>query len=209
MKKISLLLFSLLAFGFILQSCDNSKTYAEMLEDQKDAIKRYISKNDIRVISEGDFFAQDSTTDVSLNQYVLFNESGVYMQIIDEGVGRKAESNDQIIVRFLEYGIMEDSVIWTNFAASDAVDTFRYTKSGTSSYASFVPDDANNYGPWYSVYGVTVPSGWLVPLNYVKLGTRSSQRARVKLIVPASAGHEMAAQYIQPYAYELTFQFPN
>jgi len=35
MKKLLLLFFSLLAFGYMFQACDNSKTYAEMLDEEK------------------------------------------------------------------------------------------------------------------------------------------------------------------------------
>ena len=45
-----------------LQSCNNGKTYAEMKEEEADAINKYILENDIKVISEADFAAQDSTT---------------------------------------------------------------------------------------------------------------------------------------------------
>lgn len=38
--------FSLLAFGYMFQACDNSKTYAEMLDEEKDAVNAFI-KNTI------------------------------------------------------------------------------------------------------------------------------------------------------------------
>ena len=41
MKKLTLFFLSLLACGLAFQDCDNTKTYAEMLEDEKDAIKAY------------------------------------------------------------------------------------------------------------------------------------------------------------------------
>ena len=68
-----------LGLGLISQSCNNGKTYAEMKEEEREAIKRYIELNDIKVIDEDQFEAQDSTTNVSANEYVLFEESGVYM----------------------------------------------------------------------------------------------------------------------------------
>ena len=36
MKKLILLFISLLAVGAAFQSCDNTKTYAEMLEEERD-----------------------------------------------------------------------------------------------------------------------------------------------------------------------------
>lgn len=44
MKKLTLFFFALLAVCLAFQACDNSKTYAEMLEEEKDAIKARLSK---------------------------------------------------------------------------------------------------------------------------------------------------------------------
>ena len=52
MKKLVFLFLSLLTAGGLFQACDNSKTYAEMLEDEKNAVNNFIKDNDIRVISE-------------------------------------------------------------------------------------------------------------------------------------------------------------
>ena len=52
MKKLLLLFFSLLAFGYMFQACDNSKTYAEMLDEEKDAVNAFIKKHNIQTISE-------------------------------------------------------------------------------------------------------------------------------------------------------------
>ena len=50
MKKLLLLFFSLLAFGYMFQACDNSKTYAEMLDEEKDAVNAFIKKYNIQTI---------------------------------------------------------------------------------------------------------------------------------------------------------------
>ena len=68
-----------------LQSCDNSKTYAEMKEDEADAINAWILSHNYQVISERDFYNQDTITNE--NQFVLFEESGVYMNIVQPGEG--------------------------------------------------------------------------------------------------------------------------
>ena len=91
MKKLTLFFFALLAVCLAFQACDNSKTYAEMLEEEKDAIKAFIKDSSIVVISQSEFYAQDSTTDVSRNEYVQL-ASGVYMQIVDKGSTNPADT---------------------------------------------------------------------------------------------------------------------
>ena len=50
MKKLLLLFFILLAVGFSFQACDDKNTYAEMLEEEDDAIADFINKEGIKVI---------------------------------------------------------------------------------------------------------------------------------------------------------------
>ena len=85
MKKLLLLFFSLLAFGYMFQACDNSKTYAEMLDEEKDAVNAFIKKYNIQTISESDFEANGYKTDTTKNEYVAFS-NGVYMQIVNKGI---------------------------------------------------------------------------------------------------------------------------
>ena len=98
-----------LGIGLVFQSCDNSKTYAEMKDDEREAIKRFIELNDIKVIDEEQFESQDSTTNLATNEYVLFEESGVYMQVVERGKGELLEDGrHEILVRYVEERINED-----------------------------------------------------------------------------------------------------
>lgn len=193
MKKLVLLFLSLLAFSFAFQACDDSKTYAEMLEEEDDAIAAFIRDNDIQVISQTEFFNNDSTTDVSKNEYVQLS-SGVYMQIVDKGSDNLADTvknNDLILVRFMEYSILDKDTSLSNLNSVETVDEFKYTITSSSIAAIFTQ------GYMYSVYGPSVPAGWLVPLPYVR------NMAHVKLIVPSKMGHSTAMQYVYPYFYDI------
>ena len=58
-------------------------------------------------------------------------------------------------------------------------------------------------------YGESVPSGWLVPFNYINVGrprTADDEISKVKLIVPHTQGHTIASSYVYPYYYEITFE---
>ena len=61
-------------------SCDDYETYGDKKAKERDAINRFISKNNIKVIDENQFEAQGYTTDTAQNQYVLMSRTGVYMQ---------------------------------------------------------------------------------------------------------------------------------
>ena len=57
-------------------ACNDTETYAEQKEQERSAINKYIADSAVNVISEAKFYAQDSTTDVSKNEFVLFESSG-------------------------------------------------------------------------------------------------------------------------------------
>ena len=57
----------------------------------------------------------------------------------------------------------------------------------------------------------SVPSGWLIPLRFLKPANSiptlpSEDIARVKLIVPHSQGSAQAMKYVYPCLYEITYQ---
>lgn len=86
MKKINFLLV-VLAAVLAFSSCNKTETYADQLERETEAINSFIVKKGIKVISEEQFAKQGNTTDTTKNQYVLFPNTGVYMQIVEKGTG--------------------------------------------------------------------------------------------------------------------------
>ena len=208
MKKLSILLTMVFGLGLFFQSCNNGKTYAEMKEEERDAIKRFIELNDIKVIDEDQFAAQDSTTNVSANEYVLFEETGVYMQVIERGNGEPlGEGRHEILVRYVEERIKNDGesdTISLNTLSSLYAhpDEFILTKEDKSYSATFTTLGAM-YNAHTSAY---VPSGWLLALNYLKVGREISGRSKIKLILPHSQGSYTATTEVFPCFYEITYQ---
>lgn len=194
MKKLISLFLLLLTCSFAFQGCSDTKTYAEMLEEEKDAINKFIKANNIKVISASEFEKNGNVTNLSENEYVQFS-NGTYVQIVDPGTetADSIKSRDVITVRFVEYDILKgDTTVATNYIYPQMLDVFDYTTSGTSVYGQF------RWGSLPDTYESTqVPEGWLVPLLYVKTNSR------VKLIVPSKVGHNYAMQQVYPYYYDL------
>ncbi|NDV81176.1 DUF4827 domain-containing protein [Bacteroides sp. 51] len=193
MKKLVSLFLLMLTCGLAFQACSDSKTYAEMLEEEKDAINNFIKTNKIKVISASEFEKNDNKTNVDENEYVQFS-NGVYMQIVNYGTGKDSiKSRDVITVRFVEYDILTEDTTLTNYAWPTWLDVFDYTISGTTAYGQFRQGGLM----YYNYQSSQVPEGWLVPLQYIKSG------AEVKLIVPSKVGHTNAMQYVYPFYYHL------
>lgn len=206
MKKLGILLLVMLGLGFAFQACDNHKTYAEMKEEEREAIRRFIEVNDIKVIDEDQFEEQDSTTNINLNEYVLFKESGVYMQVVERGGGELMEDGrHEILALYVEEEIVEDGT--TDTLSLNNIrnwyphpDEMMVTKSGKSYSGSF------SSGAMSSAYGASVPSAWMLPFNYLKVGRAIADRSKIRLIVPHSEGTATASSRVYPTYYEITYQ---
>ena len=220
--KMKKLIFPLLVLTAVLfmASCENYETYGDKKAKEREAIDRYIAKENIKVISEAQFKAQGQTTNVADNEYVRLERSGVYMQIVRQGCGDMLEANKSvnILCRFDEYNILADSLLASNsetfwfynatmstwINGSDYVDKINVTRTGTTISASFIEGVMLMLHPSSS----SVPAGWLVPLNYVSIGRPESENdeiSLVRLIVPHSQGTADASSSVYPCAYEITY----
>jgi len=227
MKKAFLFSY-FLTLVFSLLSCSDGETYAEQKDKEYKAINSFLDRNivvrdgdgnvvcnvgKIETVSEEEFINQGYVTDLEKNQYVLFGNSGVYMQIVRKGTGEKLEEGKtaRIICRFVEFNILGDSIQLRNDVNywHPSPDIMKITNNYGSFSANF-DTEINGGGAMYNTYGSTsVPSGWLIPFSYIHIGRQDSPEegiAKVRLIVPHSEGQTSAVSNVYPCFYELTFQ---
>ena len=205
----------MIALAAVLSSCNDYETYGDKKEKERNAIAKFISDSSIVVISEDQFDQQNYTTNLTRNEFVKLDKSGVYLQIVREGCGTILQDGEstKLVCRFSEFSILDDTLTVCNNNANLAVygksvvgmpDIIQVSRSSGSYTASF------ESGVMYTAYGsASVPAGWLVPLSYVKVGRPQSptdQTAKVRLIVPHSQGHATASSNVAPYYYEITYQ---
>lgn len=188
-------------------ACDDTVTYSEMKEKEIKTIKAFIKEKGIRTITYEQFVAQDSTTNVSLNEYVEID--GVYMQILnnpkDADDARRIEDGEtrNMLIRYYEYNINDGDTISANKYYSDP-DEMRVTNTSGTYTATFTS------GIMASVYSSSyVPTGWLIPFSYLWFIRHQSNLAKVNLIVPHTKGTSNATTYVYPCFYEITFQPEN
>lgn len=210
MKNFKLLICVVLA-ALAFASCSDTETYADMKKKERSAINRYITNQNIKVIKESQFEQQGCTTYTSKNEFVLFESTGVYMQIRSKGTGEKLKDGEtaDVTCRFNEYNLLEgDSALQLTNIYQYAWCNDKMTVKNTSGTFSGV--FSKKFCMMYTSYSSqAVPSGWLVPLAYVNLGRYNSadaELAKVKLIVPHSQGQSAAAQSVYPCMYEITYE---
>ncbi len=201
-KVFTILLAFIAAVTFC--SCDDGETYGDKKDKERSAISDFIATNDIKVISETDFIANGCTTDTAKHEYVYLDRSGVYMQIVRKGEGKKLEENLQtnLLIRYNEYNILDGVYQTRNDYDARNYDKMTVSRVGSTYTASFLS------GQMYNNYGSSVPQGWLVPLDYINLGrpTSNDAKAWVRLIVPHTKGHSYATSSVYPCHYNISFE---
>ena len=228
MKKF---LFAMIAFAAVLSfaACNDSETYKDKRDRELDSISSFLRKENIKVISEDEFTRRwndnQRLTDTAKNnnEWVLFNSNGIYMQVIDQGCGdyiKKGETAD-VLVRFDEYNLsyaaeMSNKCLTLSNnvpAYSYYVDKMSVTNTSGTFTGSFVNPIASlmalTYNSSYTGISSTVPSGWLIPFSWVKIGrpkTDDDRIAHVRLLVPHSYGTTSASGSVQACVYDMTLQ---
>ena len=224
-------LFAMIAFVAVLSfaACNDSETYKDMRDRELDSISSFLRKENIKVISEDEFTRRwndnQRLTDTAKNnnEWVLFNSNGIYMQVIDQGCGdyiKKGETAD-VLVRFDEYNLsyaaeMSNKCLTLSNnvpAYSYYVDKMSVTNTSGTFTGSFVNPKASlmalTYNSSYTGISSTVPSGWLIPFSWVKIGrpkTDDDRIAHVRLLVPHSYGTTSASGSVQACVYDMTLQ---
>lgn len=201
---VFVLLLSIMVLPFV--SCDDEVTYSDMKERERDAVNKFIKDKNIKIITYKEFVAKGYVTDVMSNEFVEIDE--VYMQIVNNPKNaddaRRIESGDErnILVRYFEYNIQDGDTISSNKYMSEP-DEMRVENNNGTYTATFTS------GVMPGIYGNTVPTGWLVPMNYLYFTRKQGNLAEVNLIVPHSKGTMNAATYVFPCLYNMTLQPEN
>lgn len=213
-------LFTLVCLAALLvsmMSCNDQETYADKRKKENAAISQFISHDlrvskelftkPITVITEKEFEAAGFKTDVEKNEFVLFETSGVYMQIVREGCGEKIKEGEtaNVLCRFDEYNLLNDTIQLSN--NPPIMPHKPEVMTVTNNYGTFTGTFTDSNTAMTIAYGNTsVPGGWLVPLRYIKLGRQQNLIAKVNIIVPSAQGQYYASMNTYPCYYEITYQ---
>ena len=210
MKKLTYL-FLFVVGVTLFSACRDQQTYADQKNRERAAINKYLVDSAVNVISEDQFKAQNYTTDVSKNQFVLFQSNGIYMQIVRKGSGRPIREGEhlRVLCRFTERNLLTDSVqvsnvlypLYTRFVETMDIVNRSGTMTGSFDKTSSL---------MYTFYGTpTVPTGWLAPLTYLTIGRwddTGHEIAKVRVIVPHDVGQSNAVSAVYPCLYDITYQ---
>jgi len=162
MKKGALAIISIIIISCISFSCKQSKSLQELLQEEKKAIDKFVTMNDLVILktypSDGVF---------KENEYYQTSD-GLFFHVVDSGNGKKVKPADDVSVRYAYSQYIKNVV------------------SGDTTQNTFF-----SYRPFSFVYGLSatyqspnspICQGWVIPLSYV------GENAVVDMIVPSSLG---------------------
>ena len=219
MKKLLLVMIAVAAL-ISFAACDHNETYADQRDRELDSINAFLRNENIKVINEAEFEkrfearkAGDKTvkltdTDPNNNEYVLFESNGIYMQVINDGCGdyiAKGKTQN-VLCRFTEYCLANRAKI-----CDDAI-TLTNDVPAFEGYFVDIKKSllANTYNSsYYGTVSATVPSGWLIPFTWIKVGrliTADDELAHVRLLVPHTYGTTSASASVYACLYDIRFQ---
>ena len=161
----------------ISSSCQQQKSLQELLQEERKAIDKFISTNNLVILKE---YPKDGV--FKEKEYFRTNE-GLFFHVVDSGNGTKVQLLNDVTVRFDYYQPVKNAV------KGDS--THYYPNSPYEPY-SFV----YGLGATYSAYYTPVCQAWVIPLSYVGEG------AILDLVIPSSIGSYMDNTNITPIFYK-------
>ncbi|MDR3653471.1 MAG: DUF4827 family protein [Paludibacter sp.] len=182
MKRISYLFLLVFLISIIASSCSNTKTYAQLLDDEQTLITSFINRNNILVVST---FPTDTPWVKNGKDIYVKTSSGLYYHLINPG-DTLNHNNDTIMLKYT------------------VVPRFKqYT-------LSLVPDTISNWNtidyPYPSdfTYGDLTQSckAFHEAVSYMK-----RMNSEAKLIVPSKIGFNANMMSVTPMGYDLKIKF--
>ena len=177
MKRISYLFFLVLLASLLASSCSNTKTYAQLLDDEQTLITSYIQRNNIQVVST---YPKDSIWKNKNGQDIYYkSSSGLYFHMINRGdltSNDTLEVNNTVVPRYKQYTLNAVSDTTSNWNTIDYPfpSNFIYgDQTGTNSCKGFqeavsymkrIDSEANLIIP--SQIGFTADLNSVTPMGY-------------------------------------------
>ncbi|SHE40618.1 DUF4827 family protein [Dysgonomonas macrotermitis] len=187
MRKAALKISGLFVCIMVLfASCDNGDSYADRLNRERKNIKSFINAHDIEVL-----YTYPESGVFKSNQYYYDSSTGVYINVIDSGNGKRANASNRSVVnvRFWDAMSLPTADSDTITYNPDGVQPIEFLYGVSSTYTSSSTD--SYLGTIQSYY---MSSGMAVPLQHV------GEKAIVSLIVPFNSG-----SYVQQSGYYAIF----
>lgn len=172
----------------LLSSCDDSKTYAELLEDEDHYVNNFLA--DQKVINH---IPEDSVflSGPDAPYYCIDEDGQIYMQVVDPGTpGNRVTDNELIYFRYTRYNLAYYSNGQLNYGGGNDDDM-------TSANTSF------RYGNTSLQSSTQWGAGIQMPLAFLPVD------CQVNLVVKSQYGFTSEMAEVKPYLFQLRYFRPK
>lgn len=178
----SILSIAALALG----ACNDSKSYAELLTEENQAINAYLLNQTVELsLPENNNFI----TGEDAPFYKLDEEGSVYMRVIDAGNPEwKAQPDEQIYFRFMRWSLLNYDPY-----TQEHIEGWGNSDDLTLGSASF------RFGNYTLSSSASWGSGLQLPLNYIGL------ESEVYLIIKSQYGLTSEISNVTPFLYHVRY----
>ena len=111
MNKLARIFLFLTAALFLLSSCNDGKSYADLLKEEDRAVKAFLANKIVinEIPADSVFITLQDVPDndtLAVPYYKLDNDGNVYMQVLEAGdLDDRFEKGDDVNLRFLRYDL--------------------------------------------------------------------------------------------------------
>lgn len=177
---------ALLALG--LGACDDGKTYAELLNDENQAVNRFLADHRVENSIPADTIFTETGPD---SPYYRLDEDGnLYMQVLDAGTpGNRVENNELIYFRFTRYAIAT--------YANGEFSTYEGNDDVMGGNLSF------RYGNYELQSSYSYGTGIQTPLAYLPVD------CQVNIVVKSAYGMPSEMSSVVPWLYTIRYYRPK
>lgn len=155
-------------------SCNKTKTYTDMLNDQRKAIDKLIANEDLVILKD---YPDDGV--FGDNEFVKL-DNGIYLNVVDSGNGNRAVlGKTKIFSRFSTVQLIGDTTIYSNYGPhSNGTNPVEFLYGD---YTSIIKGGAVSIFESYAEERFN-SEGLQAPLQYV------GNNSKVKIIIPFQKG---------------------
>lgn len=191
MKSFKLLAAAALAASALaLGSCDDQKSYAELLNDEAHYINSFLVDNTVVASVPADTVFE---TGKDAPYYKLDEDGNLYMQVIDPGTkGNRVKDNELIYFRFMRYDMRSYDSATGKFSASWGNEQDLSLINASFRYQNFQLSSSAQWG-----------AGIQTPLSYLPID------CEVNLIVKSRYGFTEEEANVIPFLYHIRYFRPK
>lgn len=187
MNRLYIMMAGALALATTVSSCSDSKSYAELLNEENRCVNLFLSQHRVvDHIPEGNAFEVGPDAPY----YCLDEDQNVYMQVLAKGTDEKPEKDDMVYFRFIRYSLQYYIV-----GSDDNVGVGNANNMGAAP-TYFLFDD------YYTTQSAQYGEGIQLPMKYL------GYDCKVNLVVKSQAGAESEMSYVVPYLYTISYYKP-